>query len=158
MDIILNVHINIIVYVWNGMSSTNWKVRDRLYWPSFDLLFKVKKVIGSVVFHNSLLIHSQLVKVHNAVIFQMLPCVVTYDEKWPNLPTFVILNKVVRCTNIFLTRYYETLESPPKLICVVSVIIVHKLLWLLCASRAVFTISKSQTSLTVSLHDLFELW
>ncbi len=37
----------------------------------------------------------ELVKLHNAVTFQILHHVVTFDEKWQNLPT--------------LGRYYETL-------------------------------------------------
>ncbi len=38
----------------------------------------------------------------------MLHHVVTFHDKWQNLPILVISHKVIRVINIFLTRYYET--------------------------------------------------
>ncbi len=44
----------------------------------------------------------------------MLYCIVTFDEKWGNLPTLVIFYKVGRCTKHILTRY-ENVDIPKKL-------------------------------------------
>ncbi len=46
----------------------------------------------------------------------MLHCVVTFDEKCENLPTFVISYILIRGTKIVLSRHYENLDFQKKYI------------------------------------------
>ncbi len=48
----------------------------------------------------------QSVKYIITVTFQILHHLVTFDEKWENLPLLIIY-KIIRSTNFFWTRYYE---------------------------------------------------
>ncbi len=50
----------------------------------------------------------QSVKLHNAITFQMLHCVITFDEIWQNLPTLIIFYKVIRGTKILHIKTFGT--------------------------------------------------
>ncbi len=47
-------------------------------------------------------------KLHYAITFQLLHCVVTFNEKWQILPTLVISYKVIIGTNIFIMLIFSS--------------------------------------------------
>ncbi len=52
------------------------------------------------MYNMNIAVHQQSVKLYNAVTFQVLHRVVTFNEKLQNLPTLVISHKLSRGTKI----------------------------------------------------------